>query len=235
MASLFTRFKNILGGAVDYAELSLGADPNDNTPRRIPQSVPSDAGGSALYAAGDKPALDGTDATGVTPPAGGAGLRGWLSGIYAKLPALVGGKIPVDIGGASVTITGGVTIPGSVEVSNDVGNPLPVRSQRNFTPAQSFVSVPAYNSADTTTIKLVATITAGMGLLMIDNNGSADVELWFGAKPADMQPPLLPGQTIPQGKRIAAGGGVFTDVSMLTGPVYATASGATGLAVVTGA
>jgi hypothetical protein len=30
-------------------------------------------------------AQDGTDATGVTAPAGGAGVRGWLSGIYAKL------------------------------------------------------------------------------------------------------------------------------------------------------
>ncbi len=27
-------------------------------------------------------ALDGTDATGVTPPAGGIGIRGWLSGLY---------------------------------------------------------------------------------------------------------------------------------------------------------
>lgn len=31
------------------------------------------------------PAQDGGDATGVTPPAGGWGIRGWLSGIYAKL------------------------------------------------------------------------------------------------------------------------------------------------------
>jgi hypothetical protein len=31
------------------------------------------------------PAQDGTDATGVMPPAGAAGIRGWLSGIYSKL------------------------------------------------------------------------------------------------------------------------------------------------------
>lgn len=30
-------------------------------------------------------ALDGTDASGVTPPSGGLGLRGWLSGIYNRL------------------------------------------------------------------------------------------------------------------------------------------------------
>ena len=30
-------------------------------------------------------AQDGTDATGVTPPTGAVGIRGWLSGIYSKL------------------------------------------------------------------------------------------------------------------------------------------------------
>lgn len=38
-------------------------------------------------------AQDGTDATGVTGPAGGSGIRGWLSGIYAKL----GGTLSVGI------------------------------------------------------------------------------------------------------------------------------------------
>lgn len=39
----------------------------------------------ALYAAGNSglnPAQDGTDATGVSVPAGAGGIRGWLSGIY---------------------------------------------------------------------------------------------------------------------------------------------------------
>jgi hypothetical protein len=31
------------------------------------------------------PAQDGTDGTGITPPAGAVGIRGWLSGIYNKL------------------------------------------------------------------------------------------------------------------------------------------------------
>jgi hypothetical protein len=34
-------------------------------------------------------AQDGVDATGVTAPAGGAGIRGWLSGIYAKLSGTI--------------------------------------------------------------------------------------------------------------------------------------------------
>ena len=41
-------------------------------------------------------AQDGTDATGVTSPAGGVGIRGWLSGIYAKL----GGTLSVGIASA---------------------------------------------------------------------------------------------------------------------------------------
>ena len=44
-------------------------------------------------------ALDGTDATSVTPPTGGVGIRGWLSGIYQAL-------------------TSSLTISGSVAVSN---------------------------------------------------------------------------------------------------------------------
>ena len=35
------------------------------------------------------PALDGTDATGITMPSGGAGIRGWLSSLYGGLASLV--------------------------------------------------------------------------------------------------------------------------------------------------
>src|SRR5580704_4891828 len=34
-------------------------------------------------------AQDGTDATGVTPPAGAVGIRGWLSGMYSKLASSI--------------------------------------------------------------------------------------------------------------------------------------------------
>jgi hypothetical protein len=43
-----------------------------------------------------------------------------LGSIDGKLPALISGRVPVDIGSASVSIGA------SVEVSNDAGNPLPV-------------------------------------------------------------------------------------------------------------
>jgi hypothetical protein len=36
--------------------------------------------------------------------------------------------LPVSIGGESVTITGSVTIPGTVEINNDEGNPIPTHS-----------------------------------------------------------------------------------------------------------
>lgn len=43
-------------------------------------------------------AQDGTDAAGVTPPTGAAGIRGWLSAIFARLPVLAAGRVPVDSG-----------------------------------------------------------------------------------------------------------------------------------------
>ena len=51
-----------------------------------------------------------------------------LQSIDSKLPALSGGRMPVDIGGAgSITITSGtVTVQNEVEITNDNGNPIPV-------------------------------------------------------------------------------------------------------------
>ena len=48
-------------------------------------------------------ALDGTDATGVTPVTGGVGIRGWLSSIYAKLSssiAITATALPLPAGAA---------------------------------------------------------------------------------------------------------------------------------------
>jgi hypothetical protein len=49
-----------------------------------------------------------------------------LEAIDEKLPALSGGRIPVDVGGATVNITGPVTVSNEVEIKNDSGNPIPV-------------------------------------------------------------------------------------------------------------
>jgi hypothetical protein len=70
-----------------------------------------------------------------TPAAGANGLLGWLRGIFDKivgldnkLPALVGGKVPVDVGGASLTLSG------EVEVKNDTGSPIPTNVQSSVLP-----------------------------------------------------------------------------------------------------
>lgn len=263
MASLFTQFKNALGALVGYAEIDLGLG-QDGIPKRIPQSVPSDAAGMPLFSSANPGAVtvsdgagpltvdgtvglaagtlsglaqDGADATGVTPPAGGAGLRGWLSGIYAKLPALSGGKIPVDIGSATVTLSGPVTISNEVEVKNDAGNPIPVRSQPGITPVQTYVPVSAFTAGNTAgaggtnaTVALAVTTTSSSSFLSIDNTGSADAEVWFGAIPADANV----GQAPKKGKPLPAGTGLFFDVRIPVGPIYVTAASATGLSVVTG-
>jgi hypothetical protein len=69
-------------------------------------------------------AQDGTDATGVTTPAGGAGIRGWLSGIYSRL----GGTISVAFPSAQAVAQSGtwtVAVSGTAAVSAAT-LPLPV-------------------------------------------------------------------------------------------------------------
>lgn len=53
------------------------------TPTGPLQPMPVGPGGATL-------ALDGTDGTGITPPTGGVGMRGWLSGIYNYLKNGIG-------------------------------------------------------------------------------------------------------------------------------------------------
>jgi hypothetical protein len=66
--------------------------------------------------------------SGVSTAANQVTANNSLSNIDGKLPALSGGRLPVDIGGSgSITITSGtVTVSNEVEVKNDSSNPLPV-------------------------------------------------------------------------------------------------------------
>lgn len=57
----------------------------DSTANWVPGSTAFDINGNPLSVA-----LDGTDATGVTPPAGAVGIRGWLSAIWQALTAVAG-------------------------------------------------------------------------------------------------------------------------------------------------
>lgn len=45
----------------------------------------------------------------------------------------VSGRLPVDIGGATVNITGPVTVSNEVEIKNDAGNPIPVNGTVSVT------------------------------------------------------------------------------------------------------
>ena len=50
----------------------------------------------------------------------------YLDNIDDKLPALVGGKLPVTLGSDSITITGSVNVGSTVEITNEEGSPIPV-------------------------------------------------------------------------------------------------------------
>lgn len=81
------------------------------------------------------PAQDGTDGTGITPPTGAIGIRGWLSGIYSKLagaiavnvsslPALTAGSAAIGsiIGRTSMVLaTPVVTSNGVYPSGNEIG------------------------------------------------------------------------------------------------------------------
>ena len=86
----------------------------DNAGRQIVSGPVTDA-----QMAARNYALDGTDATGVTPPAGAVGLRGWLSGIFAKLPsigpAIIGASAPVSFA-RKTSVTG---FPSVATVTNN--------------------------------------------------------------------------------------------------------------------
>lgn len=66
---------------------------------------------------GGTPALDGTDATGVTPPTGAVGIRGWLSAIYSKLTSATSwsdtARQPVEVPDTK-TFSGSLTATGDL-------------------------------------------------------------------------------------------------------------------------
>ncbi len=88
------------------------------------------AGGSS--SGGANPAQDGTDGTGVTPPAGAVGIRGWLSGIYKALT----GTLTVNQAGS--TGTDYSATPSAVPVAGDVlVATVPATATRAFVEVQN--------------------------------------------------------------------------------------------------
>ena len=75
--------------------------------------------------------------------------------------------LPVSLGGANVNIIGDVTIPASVEISNDVGNPVPVSGTVSVSGITGNVTL-----SNTSTISVIGTETNPWGklVLTIDDN-----------------------------------------------------------------
>lgn len=73
---------NSLGVAIASDQSAV---PVTNASLPLPAGAATAAGVAAVNTTLGTPAQDGTDATGVTPPAGAVGVRGWLSSIWNKL------------------------------------------------------------------------------------------------------------------------------------------------------
>ena len=94
-------------------------------------SVPVTGPATAAQIASGGYALDGTDSTGVSQLVGGVGIRGWLSGCFSKLTAILaavgsplqaGGAVSVSNLPATQTVSGTVGISGTV--STGLAQPL---------------------------------------------------------------------------------------------------------------
>ena len=105
-------------------------------------------------------AQDGTDGTGITAPTGGAGIRGWLSGIYQKLSDAL-----------AVTQSGIWTVqPGNTANTT----PWLVKQSRSSTPTQTSVAASASN------VSLLASNGSRLGAT-IYNDSSAVLYRRLGA------------------------------------------------------
>src|SRR4051794_30467330 len=103
---------NDTNGNTVVAHLGMTMASGVATPTSAANPVPVAAASLPLPA---RAAQDGTDATGVTAPAGGAGIRGWLSGIYSRLGGMItvafpGPQAVAQSGAWSVGLTGTPTV-----------------------------------------------------------------------------------------------------------------------------
>ena len=142
-------------------------------------------------------ALDGTDATGVTPPAGATGLRGWLSAIFARVPALVGGRVPVDSSGATQPVSA-TALPLPAGAATEATLAAQVVGCAGLATAQVTVdataggvvlcaarvgrrSVTVTNLGTADVFVGVGTVTAANGELLAGVKGSSQTYLYAGA------------------------------------------------------
>lgn len=154
-------------GKTSYIKATGSGTENDPY---IPSFVQENAGqgNTSQGNAGQEIAVDfGTKITDSTLPTGGVGNIGWLSAIWKlitdRLPALVGGKIPVDVSSLSVTLN-----TANLEISNDVGNPIPISDAGGSVTVDGSVSVSNFPSTFAATQSGVWTVTTGLSQPLTD-------------------------------------------------------------------
>ena len=154
-------------GKTSYIKATGSGTENDPY---IPSFVQENAGqgNTSQGNAGQEIAVDfGTKITDSTLPAGGVGNIGWLSAIWKlitdRLPALVGGKIPVDVASLSVTLN-----TANLEISNDVGNPIPISDAGGSVTVDGSVSVSNFPSTFAATQSGIWTVTTGLSQPLTD-------------------------------------------------------------------
>jgi len=81
-----------------------------------------------------EPAQDGVDATGITAPTGGSGIRGWLSGIYSLLSNVLGVK---EVGSSNWATT-------QVSVTNAATQLVAARAGRQGVVVTNLGTTPVY-------------------------------------------------------------------------------------------
>lgn len=126
------------------------------------------------------------------------------------------------------TRTAGTVSPLSIDINGRVRT----RVLAGIDPTSAFVSTLAFAAGNTAgaggtnaTVKQVLPANLQREYFHIENNGPADIELWFGALPAD----ALVGKTPPRGIVIASGGGRVWDVKVPRGAIYVTCATAGGI------
>ena len=147
-------------------------------------------------------AADGSDGNGITAPSGGAGIRGWLSGIYSRLgsPLAVTGSFypatqPVSLA-ALPSLPTGANLIGAVNLDLggsvvSVTNPLPVIDAYTAPSANAWTSATALGTAaavttggyDTVIVTLVGNAAlAGGGVAFEVFDGAS----WIAVKAASV-------------------------------------------------
>jgi len=122
------------------------------------------SGSVAVSALPGSPAQDGTDATGVTLPAGATGIRGWLSGIYNRLAGTLTvtvSALPGSIAQDGTDATGVTAPAGAVGIRGWLSG---IYSRLAGTLAVSVSTLPGSPAQDGTDATGVLVPTGGIGI-----------------------------------------------------------------------